>query len=99
MAGHQQQRALLTEGLLDSRMRNRSGAERDRKEVKHKLEDTGMDRDLKDKGEEEQSIQQVDVSAEKHVKTKDPLFGWTATDRPLEVPPDNLDSASSSGRR
>ena len=48
-------------------------------------------RDLKDKGEEEQSIQQVDVSAEKHVKTKDPLFGWTATDRPLELPPDNLD--------
>ena len=37
------------------------------------------------------------MSAEKHVKTKDPLFGWTATDRPLEVPPDNLDSASSTG--
>ena len=54
-------------------------------------------RDLKNKGDEEQSIQQVDVSAEKHVKTKDPLFGWTATDRPLEVPPDNLDSASSTG--
>ena len=48
-------------------------------------------RNLKDKGEEEQSIQQVDVSAEKHVKTKDPLFGWKATDRPLELPPDNLD--------
>ena len=31
-------------------------------------------RDLKDNGEEAQSIQQVDVSAEKHVKTKDPLF-------------------------
>ena len=54
-------------------------------------------RDLKNKGDEEQSCQQVDVSAEKHVKTKDPLFGWTATDRPLEVPPDNLDSASSTG--
>ena len=40
-------------------------------------------RDLKNKGEEAQSIQQVDVSAEKHVKTKDPLFGWTATDRHL----------------
>ena len=38
-------------------------------------------RDVKSKGDEEQSIQQVDVSAEKHVKTKDPLFGWTATDR------------------
>ena len=54
-------------------------------------------RDLKNKGDEEQSIQHVDVSAEKHVKTKDPLFGWTAIDRPLEVPPDNLDSASSTG--
>ena len=54
-------------------------------------------RDLKNKEEEAQSIQLVDVSAEKHVKTKDPLFGWTATDRPLEIPPDNLDSASSTG--
>ena len=54
-------------------------------------------RDLKNKGEEAQSIQQVDVSAEKHMKTKDPLFGWTATDRPLEIPPDNSDSASSTG--
>ena len=54
-------------------------------------------RDVKSKGDEEQSIQQVDVSAEKHVKTKDPLFGWTATDRPLEIPPDNLDPASSTG--
>ena len=52
-------------------------------------------RDLKNKGVEEQSIQQVDVSAEKHVKTKDQLFSWTATDRSLEVPPDNLDSALS----
>ena len=50
---------------------------------------------LKNQGEEAQSIQRVDVSAEKHVKLKDPLFGWTATDRPLEIPPDNLDSASS----
>ena len=53
--------------------------------------------DVKSKGEEEQSIQQVDVSAEQHVKTKYPLFGWTATDRPLEIPPDNLDPASSTG--
>ena len=52
-------------------------------------------RDLKNEGDEEQSIQQVDVSAEKHVKTKDPFSGWTATDMPLEVLPDNLDSASS----
>ena len=37
------------------------------------------------------------MSAEKHVKAKDPLFGWTATDRPLEIPPDNLDTASSTG--
>ena len=54
-------------------------------------------RDVKSKGNEEQSIQQVDVSAEKHVKTKDPLFGWTATDRPLEIPPYNLEPASSTG--
>ena len=53
--------------------------------------------DVKSKGEEEQSIQQVDVSAEQHVKTKYPLFGWTATDRPLEIPPDNLEPASSTG--
>ena len=32
-------------------------------------------RDLKNEGDEEQSIQQVDVASEKHVKTKDPLFG------------------------
>ena len=54
-------------------------------------------RDLKSEGDEDQSIQEVDVSAEKHVKTKDPLFGWTATDRPLEIPPANLDPASSTG--
>ena len=54
-------------------------------------------RDVKSKGDEEQSIQQVDVSAEKHVKTKDPLFDWTATHRLLEIPPDNLDPASSTG--
>ena len=54
-------------------------------------------RDVKSKGDEGQSIQQVDVSAEQDVKTEDPLFGWTATDRPLEIPPDNLDPASSTG--
>ena len=52
-------------------------------------------RDVKSKGDDGQSIQQVDVSAEQHVKTEDPLFGWTATDRPREIPPDNLDPASS----
>ena len=54
-------------------------------------------REVKSKGDEGQRIQQVDVSAERHLKTKDPLFGWTATDRPLEIPPDNLDAASSTG--
>ena len=54
-------------------------------------------RDVKSKSDQEQSIQQVEVSAEKHVKTKDSLFGWTATDRPLKIPPDNLDPASSTG--
>ena len=34
---------------------------------------------------EAQNIQQVDVSAMKHVKTGNLLFGWTATDRPLEI--------------
>ena len=54
-------------------------------------------RDVKSGSDEGQSIQQVDVSAEKHVKTEDPLFGWTATDRRLEIPPYNLDPASSMG--
>ena len=54
-------------------------------------------RDVKSKSDEKQSIQQVDISAEEHVKTKNPLFGWTATDRPLEIPPDNSDPASSTG--
>ena len=53
--------------------------------------------DVKSGTDEGQSIQQVDVSAEKHVRTEDPLFGWTATERPLEIPPDNLDPASSTG--
>ena len=44
---------------------------------------------------EAQNIQRVDVSAMKHVKTEKPLFGWTATDRPLEVTPDNLSPAPS----
>ena len=54
-------------------------------------------REVKSKGDEGQIIQQVDVSAEQHVKTEDPLFGGTATDRPLDIPPDNLDPASSMG--
>ena len=54
-------------------------------------------RDVKSKGDEGQRIQQVDVSAEQNVKLEDPHFGWTATDRPLEIPPDNLDPASSTG--
>ena len=53
--------------------------------------------DVKSKSDEEQSIQQVDMSSEKHVKTNDPLFGWTTTDRPLEIPPDILDPAASTG--
>ena len=27
------------------------------------------------------------LTAEQHAKTEDPLFRWTATDRPLEIPP------------
>ena len=54
-------------------------------------------REVKSEEDEGLSIQQIDVSAEQHVKTEDPHFGWTATDRPLEIPPDNLDPASSMG--
>ena len=45
---------------------------------------------LKTDKREEQNIQQVNVSAMKHVKRGNPLFGWTGTDRSLEIPPDNL---------
>ena len=31
------------------------------------------------------------------MKTENPFFGWTATDRPLDIPPDNSDPASSTG--
>ena len=54
-------------------------------------------RDVKNENCEGQSIQQVDVSSKKHKKTEDPLFGWTATDRPLDIPPDNSDLTSSTG--
>ena len=54
-------------------------------------------RDVKNGSEEGPSIQQVDISAGKYVKTEDPLFGWTATDSPLDIPPDNSDPASSTG--
>ena len=46
---------------------------------------------------EAQNIQQVDVSAMKHVKTANPPFGWTAKDRPLKVPPDNFSPTPSTG--
>ena len=54
-------------------------------------------RDVKNGNEEGQSIQQVDISAGKYMKTEAPLFGWTATDSPLDIPPDNSDPASSTG--
>ena len=47
--------------------------------------------------EQETDLEQSDVSAGKRMKTEDPLFDWTATDRPLEIPPDNLDPAQSTG--
>ena len=46
-------------------------------------------RDVKNGSDEGQSIQQVDISTGKHMKIENPLFGWTATDRPLDIPPDN----------
>ena len=54
-------------------------------------------RDVKNGSDEGQSIQQIDISAGKHIKTENSLFGWTATDRPLDIPPDNSDPASSTG--
>ena len=54
-------------------------------------------RDVKNGSEEGQSIQQVDISAGKYMKTEKPLFGWTATDSPLDIPLDNSDPASSTG--
>ena len=54
-------------------------------------------RDVKDESHEGQSIQQVDVSSANYMKTEDPLFGWTATDRPLDIPPDNSDPTTSTG--
>ena len=54
-------------------------------------------RGVKSEEDEGLSIKQVDVSAEQHEKTEDPVFGWTATDKPLKIPPDNLDPASSTG--
>ena len=54
-------------------------------------------RGVKNGSDEEQSIQQVDISAGKHMKTENPLFACTATDRPLDIPPDNSDPASSTG--
>ena len=54
-------------------------------------------RDVKDESHEGQSIQQVDISAANYMKTEDPLFGWTATDRPLDIPKDNSDPTTSTG--
>ena len=54
-------------------------------------------RDVKDESREGQSIQQFDVSAANYMETEDPLFGWTATDRPLDIPQDNSDPTTSTG--
>ena len=45
-------------------------------------------RDVKNGSKEGQSIQQIDISSGKYMKTDNPLFGWTATDSPLDIPPD-----------
>ena len=39
---------------------------------------------------EAQNIQQVYISAGKHLKAGNALFAWKKTDRPLDIPPDNL---------
>ena len=46
---------------------------------------------------EAQSIQHVDMFAAKHVKAGNQLFGWTTTDRPMDIPPENLSPAPSTG--
>ena len=95
MADHQRQRALLAGRLLRTRTRKRTGTERDRKKENTNLRVLEWMHNLETDKREAQNIQQVDVSAMMHVKTGNPLFGWTATDRPLEVPPDNLSPAPS----
>ena len=42
-----------------------------------------------------QNNQKVDISAGKYTKETNSLFDWTATDRPLHIPADNLNSAPS----
>ena len=69
----------------------------EKKKGKHKPEDTGMVAQREADEKEAQSIQQVDVSAQKHVKSENPLFGWTATDQPLEIPRDSLSHVPSTG--
>ena len=44
-----------------------------------------------------QSIQNNDISPGKHVRERNPLFGWTATYRPLDIPTDNWSPAPSTG--
>ena len=39
--------------------------------------------------------QKVNLSAVKNRKERNPLFGWIATDRPLDIPSNNLNSAPS----
>ena len=51
--------------------------------------------DLEVEEKETQSIQQVDISAGRHVKGRNSLFGWTATVRPLDIPSDYLSPAPS----
>ena len=46
---------------------------------------------------ERQSNQELDISAAKHVKERSPLFGWTTTNRPLDIKSANLSSAQSTG--
>ena len=51
MANHQRQQTLLAGGSLHTRTRDKPGAKRDRKEGKHKLEDTGIDALPQEQGE------------------------------------------------
>ena len=73
MAIHQRHRSLPEGRLLHTRTSNRSGAERDKGRENTNLRILEWMRDVQSKGDEGQSIQQVDGPAEQHVKTEDPL--------------------------
>ena len=51
--------------------------------------------DLEADDRETQITQQVDISAGKHLKARNTLFGWIATDQLLDISSENLSPAPS----